>query len=611
MDGYGPGFQRPFTLAQLARRAGISESRARAMWASDRGRLPRPDERDADGRPLWRAATIDAWCARQGRSVSDDSLWFFRVPPAKTAAVELQRGMVSLGGRDRLKAYAIVWDTEHGHVIYLQQMDSEELTPGQFAEHAAELIEPRWWADALVIMPTGWTSLGGSDLADDDPELMVYRLRTADDGEPGRGGVVEGLRRWIAGPASEASNARPKADLGTPVEARVIAAAIGTPVPLWLSGTTLSEHGQQTLSYNQTFIVPDRATDWPAAQRRLERAIELGLLAEYPAAFALLCVDAAEGLATVHEAHEATPDRGAGWYLVCRPARPAPPIELEQLITSAEPVSDPVLVGNELVEMRTVEADLDVEDPRGEVFAAAIELMEAHLRVLAGAERRQYVAIADDKLVRYRARWAGQVVESWRRDLSPAVDVKAALRLRRVARLLDGYSESEVIEGFRDRDGRFVWIVQLPREEEKGVLAEWPVSLEVTEHWTDKTIIAGDNDAGAVTVLLALTPTEDGQMRVDPVPLPPGGVRDVFAYGYAGGTPAETYHALLRCALGDIPAVPAMWFWAPSGRIPSQLWDEVSTTSDRLRLEWPKLKLWARADRRRAIEKASTSSDQT
>ena len=53
------------TLAQLARRAGISEGRGRALYAGKK--LPHPDSRDADGRPLWLGSTIDAWCERTGR----------------------------------------------------------------------------------------------------------------------------------------------------------------------------------------------------------------------------------------------------------------------------------------------------------------------------------------------------------------------------------------------------------------------------------------------------------------------------------------------------------------------------------------------------------------
>ena len=58
-----------YTLAQLARRAGISEGRARALHADKK--LPRPDRKDADGRPLWLGSTIDAWCRQTGRPLRE------------------------------------------------------------------------------------------------------------------------------------------------------------------------------------------------------------------------------------------------------------------------------------------------------------------------------------------------------------------------------------------------------------------------------------------------------------------------------------------------------------------------------------------------------------
>jgi hypothetical protein len=141
-------------------------------------------------------------------------------------------------------------------------------------------------------------------------------------------------------------------------------------------------------------------------------------------------------------------------------------------------------------------------------------------------------------------------------------------------------------------------------------LAEWPVSLRTTAAWTDKTVLAGDDELGTVTTLLALTPTEDGQMRVDPVPLPPRADRDAFAYGYGGGTPGTTYRALLRCALGDGPESPRVSGPAsqsgPDGTPVSQLWAAISTSKGPLRLSWPQLKLWARADKNRALTEPDT-----
>lgn len=87
----------PHTLAQFARRAGISEGRARALYAQPSG-LPQPDRTDADGRPLWWAATIDAWCFSTGRAVQAKALWIHRALTAQTPPVELQRGMVKFAG---------------------------------------------------------------------------------------------------------------------------------------------------------------------------------------------------------------------------------------------------------------------------------------------------------------------------------------------------------------------------------------------------------------------------------------------------------------------------------------------------------------------------------
>ncbi len=111
-----PWGAQPHTVAQFARRAKISEGRARALYTAHG--LRRPNGCDADGRPLWWASTIDAWCASTGRTVADESLWIFRVPPASTPVVELQRGVIKVNRHGRPHPmYAIVWDTEHGHVI--------------------------------------------------------------------------------------------------------------------------------------------------------------------------------------------------------------------------------------------------------------------------------------------------------------------------------------------------------------------------------------------------------------------------------------------------------------------------------------------------------------
>ncbi len=604
-----PMDRQPYTLAQFARRAGISEGRARGMLAETPSKLPRPNGHDAGGRPFWWASTIDAWCARTGRAVSSESLWLYRAPTAASPAAELQRGVVRFGRRDKAM-YVIVWDTEHGHVIYLQPLGDQGGDHKDYlARYAAELIEPRWWADAVVVMPLEQQL--SAHLRRRDPEAYVYQLVTTGDDadEQADTGMFGGFRRWIQRSVPDlAGTAEPKANWVGQMDIAEIAAVLGRPIPLWIDDTDTVANAEQTLSYDRTFTCPDTVTAWPAVQARLERALEHNLPGEFPTAWAALAVDAAEGLATVRAAHERLPDTGEGWYLVCRPVRPAPPIELEQRLTGARLVTDTDLVGAELAELRAVEADLDVDDPRGEVYAEAIELLRWQLKSaakMAGTIRDvsgDYVPVADDGYASYSAPWGGPVVDAWRKTLTPVDDLAATLRLRRVRRVLGEHSLDSVREAYRDPHGRYVLVAELT----PGSLwsfAEWPVSLAQISEWTDQTVLAGDAELGTTTTLLALTPTADGRMRVDPVPLLPGGNRDAFGYGYGGGTPATTYRALLRVALGDDPAATHAYRAAfGDGATSSQLWTAISTTKGPLRLSWPQVRLWARADRKHAAE---------
>lgn len=613
-----PFDRQPHTLAQLARRAGISEGRARALYTKEPEKLPRPDRTDADGRPLWWASTIDTWCAHNGREVSKDSLWLYRAPAATSPAAELQRGVVTLGRYGRRHTfYAIVWDTEHGHVICLQPLDKGGDHKDWLAVHAAELIEPRWWSDAVIVMPMEENIQWSIEY---EPLAYVYRLTVgsekSDNAVDTSSSVFGGLRRWFQRAVPElAGPAEPTTDWAGQMDLADIATVLGRPIPLWVTGTETSANAEQTLSYDRTFTVPDTVTDWPAVQDRLVRAIETGMPSEFPAAFAALAVDAAEGQEALRASHERMPDSGRGWYLVCRPARPAPPIELEQRITGAQMVTDLDLVGKELVELRAVEGELDVDDPRGDAYAAAITLLEWQLRQAAkkaGTIRdlmNDYVPVADDGFLRYSAPWRGPVVDAWLKTLTPVDDLDAVLRLRRVRRIIHDYPIDQVREAYREADGRYVLVIKLSSD--VWSLAEWPVALNQVNGWTDKTVLAGDDNRGTVTTLLALTPTDDGQMRIDPVPLPPRSDRDAFAYGYGGGTPSTTFKTLLRCALGDGPDVMRAHRLAaertPDGDPVSQLWAAISTTKGPLRLSWPQVKLWARADKNKALTGPSTA----
>lgn len=120
-------------------------------------------------------------------------------------------------------------------------------------------------------------------------------------------------------------------------------------------------------------------------------------------------------------------------------------------------------------------------------------------------------------------------------------------------------------------------------------------------------MLAGDDDLGTVTTLLALTPTDGGQMRIDPVPLPPRSDRDAFAYGYGGGTPATTYRALLRCALAAPPTSCGLTDWPQNGTQTGIRSASCGLRSPQLRLSWPQVKLWARADKNHALANPDTT----
>jgi hypothetical protein len=115
-------------------------------------------------------------------------------------------------------------------------------------------------------------------------------------------------------------------------------------------------------------------------------------------------------------------------------------------------------------------------------------------------------------------------------------------------------------------------------------------------------MLVGDNTSNTTT-LLALTPTPDGQMRVDPVPMHVDPHRDAFAFGYGGGTPGTTCLAILRCALDpaiyDIIASDHLWRVIPDvaqgeDGPTNPLWAEISAPrSGPLRLSWPQVQRWA------------------
>lgn len=88
-------------------------------------------------------------------------------------------------------------------------------------------------------------------------------------------------------------------------------------------------------------------------------------------------------------------------------------------------------------------------------------------------------------------------------------------------------------------------------------------------------------------------------MTADPLPLEPG-TGPSFGYGYGGGSPYTLYQALIRCALATPKAPFTLHDADPvaSDRddTSSPLWRAIVTTQGPLRLPWPTVVEWARAD---------------
>jgi hypothetical protein len=175
-----------------------------------------------------------------------------------------------------------------------------------------------------------------------------------------------------------------------------------------------------------------------------------------------------------------------------------------------------------------------------------------------------------------------------------------ALKTRRVRRLMRGWDPEDaesIVEVLRGHGDMHV-VVLKNQHSDLYFHAEWPYDLP--QGWNDRTIIAADHDsAGAV---FALTPTTSGHMTVDPVPLETG-TGPSLGYGYSGGSPYTLYQALIR----SVFATPEAPFTLNDvegatrpGQTASELWQAISTTEGPLRLPWPTIQQWARADAAKA-----------
>jgi hypothetical protein len=574
------------TMAQLARRAGISEGRARALHADKK--LPRSDSKDADGRPLWLPSTIDAWCRQTGRPLGEEVAWVYRAEAATEPAPMLFHGTVEAESHGPISMHVIVWDTPNGHIVYLTPIYDDQgvrvnaTSPKTaIAMLTAQLVEPAFWATALVVEPLSLSFGDPGEIV----YLSVYQLELdPQDKEPALRRL--GLHRQKTN-AGRPPRLRVRFE-GTLIWPEELARAIGTPVPMWIEQTCTREAVQRAQAYNSTFTVKDTITEWTPTLRRLDAALEAGMQERFPAAFAALAADAQATLEDIRTHHARQALRGPGWYVVARPAMPELPITTDRIIASAELSEDLDAVTADLEALRRIEPDLSVNAPEGDAFEGAIDLLTWQLQ-----KHRADVAI--DYTTPYDDEFAGPVIDQWRQTLTE-VDRSTALKTRRVQRLLGPgrWHNAEVEQVLRDPAGRYVAVIKSQsRSNGLDFSAEWPHSLPTG--WNEKTIIAADPGLGAV---FALTPTDDGRLRVDPVPFEQRTVPS-FRYGYRGGSPATLYQALIRCVFEQVEKAPFTLRQVTdnfSGPDVSQLWNAIATTEGPLRLPWPQVQLWARAD---------------
>lgn len=163
---------------------------------------------------------------------------------------------------------------------------------------------------------------------------------------------------------------------------------------------------------------------------------------------------------------------------------------------------------------------------------------ETAIGLLTWQLRQSHPSAATGRFEIYGATYGRPVIDQWHQTLQPVH--RTVFSRRRVRRLLRTLDREDLLEVLRGPDSMHVAVLK----NDNGDLyfnAEWP--HDPLQGWNERTIIAADRDsAGAV---FALTPTA------------------------AGAGPAEIKRAL---------------------------WQVIATTNGPLRLPWPTVLQWARAD---------------
>ncbi|MGW4667232.1 hypothetical protein [Streptosporangium sandarakinum] len=294
-----------------------------------------------------------------------------------------------------------------------------------------------------------------------------------------------------------------------------IARVISRPIPMWLTGSCTPAAVQRMEAFGQeaTFTIPDTTTDWPAVRDKLQEARAWGMPESHPQAFAQLARDALATLAEVRQGHATQRERGDGWCLVARPARPDWPIDLEQAARSAaEAPVDLQAAAAELVGLRQEEAEARHPGTTGEALSDAV-------RVLGSLLYRQRPEAVFDATVRKVITAGGPVVEQWRQTLTPVEgdELKRLRPTRRFAQLLASdisptseaefgtvaEAQAKVTWVGKDRAGRLtVEFAHDGRDSTEPLLAtERPTGQP--EGWNDSTVIAADPASNGTVGLTA------------------------------------------------------------------------------------------------------------
>ncbi|WP_432830922.1 hypothetical protein [Dactylosporangium sp. CA-092794] len=148
-------FEQRFNVAQYARRVGISEGRARAMLTDLKGsRLAEPDGADADGKPVWFASTIDAWCRATARPVPRQARFPHGWPDAPAPAELIYDEVVSLPDPPGRQAHVLVWDAGDGdgHLLLVNALAGFGIMQHTLAKAAARFVEPLFWSAAVIVI---------------------------------------------------------------------------------------------------------------------------------------------------------------------------------------------------------------------------------------------------------------------------------------------------------------------------------------------------------------------------------------------------------------------------------------------------------------------------